>query len=49
MVYIKIIFALILTIRFFYDLIYEQEFDKKITTFISYILFVIIVANKNFF
>ena len=49
MIYLKIIFALIFTIIFFIELLQEHKNIKATLCIISYMLFVLIVANKNFF
>lgn len=46
---IKILFATIMTFEFFYDLLEEGKKWKMVLGAISYILFIIIVAGRNFF
>lgn len=46
---IKILFAIIVTLEFFYDLLEEGKKWKMVLSAISYILFIIIVAGRNFF
>ena len=46
---VKIIFALILTIIFFIELLEEKRTTQSILCIITYILFAVIVANRSFF
>jgi len=46
---IKILFATIMTFEFFYNLLEEGKKWKMALGAISYILFIIIVAGRNFF
>lgn len=49
MIYVKIIFALILTIDFFNELLEEKKNIKAVMVVITYLLFVVIVSNRSFF
>lgn len=46
---VKIIFALILTIIFFIELLEEKKTKQAILCIIAYILFAVIVINRSFF
>ena len=49
MIYLKIVFALILTIIFFIELLEEKKTYRAILSIVAYILFVVIVSNRSFY